>query len=153
MEDNTEEELTAILAHEVGHYKKNHIKQSMILGILQTGVLFFLFGILAQSDSLSLALGASESSFHLALIAFTMLYSPISTIVGVFMNVFSRKNEFEADAYAKETYAAEPLQTALKKLSVNHLSNLTPHPAYVFMHYSHPPLVERLSALQMTKKN
>jgi len=153
MEDNTEEELTAILAHEVGHYKKNHIKQSMILGILQTGVLFFLFGILAKSDSLSLALGSSESSFHLALIAFTMLYSPISTIVGVFMNVFSRKNEFEADAYAKETYAAEPLQTALKKLSVNHLSNLTPHPAYVFVHYSHPPLVERLSALQMTKKS
>lgn len=148
MKDNTEDELTAILAHEVGHYKKNHIKQSMVLGVLQTGVLFFLFGLLAGNNSLSQALGADESNFHIALIAFSMLYSPISLVVGIFMNMFSRKNEFEADAFAKTTYGGEPLQTALKKLSVNHLSNLTPHPAYVFVHYSHPPLAARLNALQ-----
>ena len=148
MKDNTEEELTAILAHEVGHYKKNHIKQGMILGVIQTGVLFFLFGLLSSSSMLGEALGASSNSFHIALIGFSMLYSPISLMTGIGMNLLSRKNEFEADNFAKETYNGEPLQTALKNLSVNHLSNLTPHPSYVFVHYSHPPLIERLEALQ-----
>ena len=148
MKDNTEEELTAILAHEVGHYKKNHIKQGMILGVIQTGVLFFLFGLLSSSSMLGEALGASSNSFHIALIGFSMLYSPISLMIGIGMNLLSRKNEFEADNFAKETYNGEPLQTALKNLSVNHLSNLTPHPSYVFVHYSHPPLIERLEALQ-----
>jgi STE24 endopeptidase len=148
LKDNTEEELTAILAHEVGHYQKNHIKQSMILGMVQTGVLFFLFGILSSSSALAGALGASANNFHIALIGFSMLYSPVSLLIGILMNMFSRKNEFEADAFAKETYDGAPLQSALKKLSVNHLSNLTPHPYYVFAHYSHPPLAQRLEALQ-----
>tara|TARA_B100000497_G_C7684601_1_gene414656 strand:+ start:1224 stop:2453 length:1230 start_codon:yes stop_codon:yes gene_type:complete len=148
MKDNTEEELTAILAHEVGHYKKNHIKQGMILGVIQTGVLFFLFGLLSSSSLLAEALGASSNSFHIALIGFSMLYSPISLMTGIGMNLLSRKNEFEADNFAKETYNGEPLQTALKNLSVSHLSNLTPHPSYVFVHYSHPPLIARLEALQ-----
>ena len=148
MKDNTEEELTAILAHEVGHYKKNHIKQGMILGVIQTGVLFFLFGLLSSSSLLAEALGASSNSFHIALIGFSMLYSPISLMTGIGMNLLSRKNEFEADNFAKETYNGEPLQTALKNLSVSHLSNLTPHPSYVFVHYSHPPLIARLKALQ-----
>ena len=148
MKDNTEEELTAILAHEVGHYKKNHIKQGMILGVIQTGILFFLFGLLSGSSLLVEALGARSNSFHIALIGFSMLYSPISLITGIGMNIISRKNEFEADSFAKETYNGEPLQTALKNLSVNHLSNLTPHPSYVFVHYSHPPLIARLEALQ-----
>lgn len=148
MEDNTEEELTAILAHEVGHYKKNHIKQSMILGILQTGILLFLFGLLSKSEVLAGAFGVADNSFYISLIGFSLLYTPISLIIGILMNMFSRKNEFEADAYAKETYDGEPLQSALKKLSVNHLSNLTPDSRYVFVHYSHPPLVERLKALR-----
>ncbi len=148
MEDNTEEELTAILAHEVGHYKKNHIKQSMVLGVIQTGVLFFLFGLLSKSTALAGAFGVTENSFHIALIGFSLLYTPVSLIVGILMNMFSRKNEFEADAFAKETYDGAPLQSALKKLSVNHLSNLTPDSRYVFVHYSHPPLVARLKALQ-----
>lgn len=148
MKDNTEEELTAILAHEVGHYKKNHIKQGMILGVIQTGILFFLFGLLSGSSLLVEALGARSNSFHIALIGFSMLYSPISLITGIGMNIISRKNEFEADSFAKETYNGEPLQKALKNLSVNHLSNLTPHPSYVFVHYSHPPLIARLKALQ-----
>lgn len=148
MADNSVEELTAILAHEVGHYKKNHIKQSMLLGILQTGVLFFVFGLLSKSEALAGAFGVTSNSFHISLIGFSLLYAPISLLIGILMNLFSRKNEFEADAFAKETYAGEPLQSALKKLSVNHLSNLTPNPSYVFVHYSHPPLVERLTALQ-----
>ena len=148
MEDNTVEELTAILAHEVGHYKKNHIKQSMLLGVLQTGVLFFIFGLLSKSEALAGAFGVSTNSFHISLIGFSLLYSPISLLIGILMNMFSRKNEFEADAFAKETYDGTPLQSALKKLSVNHLSNLTPNEKYVFVHYSHPPLVDRLTALQ-----
>jgi STE24 endopeptidase len=148
MEDNTVEELTAILAHEVGHYKKNHIKQSMLLGILQTGVLFFIFGLLSKSEALAGAFGVTTNSFHISLIGFSLLYSPVSLMIGILMNLFSRKNEFEADAFAKETYDGVPLQSALKKLSVNHLSNLTPNKNYVFVHYSHPPLVERLTALQ-----
>lgn len=148
MKENTEEELTAILAHEVGHYKKNHIKQSMFLGVIQTGVLFFLFGLLSNSSALAGALGAQVNSFHIALVGFSMLYSPVSLLVGILMNMFSRKNEFEADAFAKETYKGEPLQSALKKLSINHLSNLTPHPKYVFVHYSHPPLAQRLRELE-----
>ena len=147
MKDNTDEELTAILAHEVGHYKKNHIKQTMILGVMQTGIMFFLFGLLSKSEALSGAFGVTENSFHISLIGFTLLYAPISMIIGIFMNMFSRKNEFEADAYAKSTYGETPLISALKKLSVNHLSNLTPNKWYVFVHYSHPPLIERWQAM------
>ena len=92
-------------------------------------------------------MGGEVSVLHLNLMAFGMLYSPISTIIGIIGNVLSRKNEYEADAYAKATYAAEPLISGLKKMSSDHLSNLTPHPAYIFVHYSHPPLKERVTAL------
>jgi STE24 endopeptidase len=148
IEDHTEDELTAILAHEVGHYKKKHIQQSLVLGVLQTGLLFFLFGFLANSEALSASLGASDIKFHIALIGFSLIYSPISMLLGIFMNYFSRKNEFEADAFARETFNGEDLVNALKKLSVKHLSNLTPHPWYVFVHYSHPPLAERVKSIQ-----
>lgn len=148
IEETTEEEITAVLAHEVGHYKKKHVQKGMIISILQTGFLFFIFGWLSKNPVLAEVLGAQENSFHLALVAFGLLYSPISMIIGVLMNMNSRKNEFEADAFAKETYSAEPLKTALKKLSVNHLSNLKPHPWYVFFNYSHPPLLARIRALQ-----
>lgn len=147
MKDNTEEELTAILAHEVGHYKMKHVQKSLILSVLQTGVLLFIFGSLASSTALASALGTSEISFHIALLGFSMLYSPISLLTGIAMNMYSRKNEYEADAFAKKTYQAESLMSALKKLSVNHLSNLTPNKIYTFVHYSHPPLVQRLKAL------
>ena len=92
-------------------------------------------------------MGADNSIFHLGLFAFTILYIPIGTILSVLMNIYSRKNEFEADAYAKSTYNGKALQLALKKLSVDSLTNLKPHPFYVFVHYSHPPLLKRLQAL------
>lgn len=145
--DNSTEELTAILAHEVGHYKKKHIIYSMLIGIAQMGFMFFLFGWLAKNQNLALALGVADINFHIALIAFSLLYAPIALITGIFMNIFSRKNEFEADAFAKETYNAAPLISALKKMSKKHLSNLTPNKTYTFIHYSHPPLIERLKAL------
>lgn len=148
IENHSKEELTAVLAHEVGHYKKQHIQKSFIISSLQMAVMLFIFGWLAGNPLLAKILGAEQTSFHLALLAFGLLYSPISLITGLLMNVFSRKNEYEADEFAKETYRPEPLQSALKKLSVDNLSNMTPHPAYVFVHYSHPPVLQRLQALK-----
>ena len=148
MNDQSEEELVAILAHEVGHYKKRHIIQGMILSILHTGFLLFMVGLFVGNEQLSQALAVHTPNFHIGILAFGILFSPISMITGLFMNVLSRKNEYEADNYAKEHYGAEPLISSLKKLSVNHLSNLQPHPAYVFFNYSHPPLLARIENLK-----
>jgi len=147
VEKHTEEELVAVLAHEVGHYKKNHIKQGMFLSVIQIGLMCFLFELCTKLPEITIALGADIPAFHLGLIGFSFLFSPIGLVTGIFMNILSRKNEFEADEYAKETYDGESLKLALKKLSVDSLSNLYPHPFYVFIHYSHPPLLERLKAL------
>lgn len=151
IEKHSTEELVAVLAHEVGHYKKNHIIQSMILSVLQTGVILFILSRFIFNEDLSFALGGEVLSVHLNLIAFGILFSPISEIIGIFMNLFSRKNEYEADNFAAQTYAAQPLINALKNLSVSNLSNLNPHPAYVFAHYSHPPLYKRLENLNKHK--
>ena len=147
VEKHTEEELVAVLAHEVGHYKKNHIKQGVIISVIQIGLMCYLFEICTKLPEITTALGAEVGAFHLGLIGFSLLFSPIGLILGIFGNIISRKNEFEADDYAKKTYDSESLKLALKKLSVDSLSNLHPHPLYVFIHYSHPPLLERLKAL------
>ena len=141
-------ELVAVLAHEIGHYKKKHVLWSLLIGIVQTGLMLYIFSLLIDSPALSAALGVSEPSFHIGLIAFGILYSPLSSVIGIGMNLFSRKNEYEADAFAVQNYDGTPLASALKKLSVKNLSNLRPHPAYVFVHYSHPPLLQRLKALK-----
>ena len=147
VEKHTEEELVAVLAHEVGHFKKKHILSGLIMSIIQIGIMTFFFELCLKLPEISLALGGSEASFHLGLIGFSIIFSPISMLSGILMNYISRKNEFEADAYAKETFNGEDLSLALKKLSVDSLSNIYPHPLYVFFHYSHPPLIERLRAL------
>ena len=147
IDKHEEDELVAVLAHEVGHYKKNHIKQGLLLSISQVGIICYVLQLCLNEPNLSLALGGLESSFHLSLIAFSFLFSPLSIIIGIGMNIFSRKNEYEADKYAKETYNGESLKNALKKLSSDSLTNLYPHPLYVFVHYSHPPLLKRLEAL------
>ena len=144
---HTDEELVSVLAHEVGHYKKKHILYSMIITIFQLGIICYLFEICMQYDLIANSLGSLTMNFHIGIIAFSFLYSPIGLITGIFMNILSRKNEFEADEYAKETYDGNALSLALKKLSVDSLSNLYPHPLYVFIHYSHPPLIKRLKAL------
>ncbi|NKI32841.1 M48 family metallopeptidase [Croceivirga thetidis] len=146
--DLQEDEIVAVLAHEVGHYKRNHVIINLTASILLTGFTLFLLSLFVNNPQLSLAIGVSQPSFHAALIGFVLLYSPISTVTGLAMNYLSRKFEFQADDYAKETFAAEPLITSLKKLSKNSLSNLTPHSAYVFMNYSHPPLAERIRNLR-----
>ena len=147
--DMTTNELVAVLAHEIGHYKKHHVIWSLLLGILQTGVMLFIFSLFVGNPDLSAALGVETPSFHIGLIAFGILYSPISMITGIIMNVFSRKNEYEADAFAAKYFDARELAAALKKLSIKNLSNLRPHPAYVFFHYSHPTLLQRLQALKI----
>ncbi|WP_111308383.1 M48 family metallopeptidase [Confluentibacter sediminis] len=148
MNDLEEEEIVAVLAHEVGHYKKKHIIFNLFASILMTGLMLYILSLFISNPLLSNALGVETPSFHIGLIAFGLLYAPISEITGLIMNLFSRKFEYQADDYAKNTYKAEPLITSLKKLSKNSLSNLTPHPAYVFMHYSHPTLLERITNLR-----
>ena len=110
--------------------------------------MLFLFSLLIDSPQLSRALGVEKPNFHIGMIAFGILYSPVSFVLGIFMNILSRKNEFQADAYASENYDPDALASALKKLSGKNLSNLTPHPLYVFFNYSHPPLLERLRNLK-----
>jgi STE24 endopeptidase len=146
--DMDTDEITAVLAHEVGHYKMKHVLQSMVLSVAQMGVLFFLFGWLAHNPLMGEVLGAKENTFYLSLVTFSLLYSPVSTVIGLFMNVFSRKNEYEADNYAKTTYGADPLISALKKLYVNTLGNPQPDPFYVFVNYSHPTLLQRIRAMK-----
>jgi STE24 endopeptidase len=148
IDNHTTDELVSILAHEVGHYKKKHIYKSLVLSTIQIFIMLFIFSYFIDSPVLAQALGAEQPSFHLSLLAFMLLYSPISTLTGLLMNAYSRKNEFEADRFARETADGKALQEALKKLSVDHLSNLHPHKAYVIFHYSHPPLLDRLNALQ-----
>lgn len=147
IKEHTTKELVAILAHEVGHYKKKHNQVSMLVSIIYAGALLYLISIFIGLPVLSQAIGAEKGSFHMGITAFMLLYSPISLVLGVVMNIVSRRNEFQADRYAGTNYDPSYLQDALKKLSVNHLSNLRPHPAYVFFHYSHPPLLERLKEL------
>jgi STE24 endopeptidase len=146
------EELVAVLAHEIGHNKKKHVIQSLLIGLVQTGVVLFLFGLLVNNPSLSKALGVTEPNFHIGLIAFGVLYSPVSFFLAIFMNMLSRKNEYQADRFAAENYKPAALAGALKKLSVNNLSNLTPHKSYVFFHYSHPTLLQRLAYLKTFEK-
>ncbi len=151
IKDLDKEEIIAVLAHEIGHYKKKHTLSSTLLGIIQTGLTLFLFSQFLDNPGLSSALGVEEPNFHISLIAFGILYTPISILLGLIMNIFSRKNEYEADRFAAKHFRAEPLISGLKKLTSNNLSNLTPHPLYVFFHYSHPPLLQRVRALKETE--
>lgn len=146
---HTVPELVAVLAHEIGHFKKKHILKTLVLGILQMGFIFYLLGLFLNNRSLFDAFGVQETSVYLSFVFFSFLLSPLSKLIGVGMAIFSRKNEFEADAFAVDvTGSATPLITALKSLSKENLSNLTPHPFYVFINYSHPPMTTRLAALR-----
>jgi STE24 endopeptidase len=147
IDNHTTDELVAVLAHEIGHYKKKHTLLGTVLGIMQTGIILFILSVFISNPLLSQALGAEKGSFHLGLLAFGILYSPLSLLLGVLMNLISRSNEFAADKFAAVNFSGHSLKEALKKLSVKNLSNLRPHPAYVFFHYSHPPLLQRLESI------
>ena len=148
IKEMSDEEIVAVLAHEIGHYKKKHVLRSMVFSVILTGLMLFLFSLVIDSPLLSRAMGAEVPSFHLGLIVFGILYSPLSLLIGLVTNYVSRNNEFEADRFVHDNYDPEILASALKKLSVKNLSNMIPHPAYVFFHYSHPPLLERLAKLE-----
>lgn len=148
IEDLSTEEIVAVLAHEIGHYKMKHTRKGMIMSILQTGLTLFILSLFISNPALSRALGVEKPTFHVGLIAFGILYSPISTVLGLGMHIISRKHEFEADTFARQHGKGIHLASGLKKLSVKNLSNLNPHPLYVFFHYSHPPLLQRLERLE-----
>jgi STE24 endopeptidase len=148
IDDLSTEEIVAVLAHEVGHYKHKHTLSGLLLSTIQTGITLYIFSLFTVNPMLSEALGARVPGFHMALMAFAVIYSPFSTIIGLFMNMLSRKNEYEADRFTKKYNLDSALVSALKKLSSNNLSNLTPHPAYVFFHFSHPTLLQRIRGLK-----
>ncbi len=149
VQNHTTDELVAILAHEVGHYKHKHIVQSMVLSFLQSGILFFTLSLFMNNSELSAAFYIEQTSIYASIVFFSLMYSPMSEILGILFNMFSRKNEFEADSYAvRTTHNAQSMIQALKRLSANNLSNLTPHPLHVFLNYSHPPVLQRIEAIQ-----
>lgn len=148
IEELTTEEVVAVLAHEIGHYRKNHIYKGLILSLIQLFIMVFLLGKALILPSFAQALGAHQMSFYMGLLAFALLYSPISFVLDIFMNLFSRKHEYQADAYATAKGFGKSLVNALIKLSVLSLSNLQPHPLYLFFHYSHPTLLQRKQAIE-----
>lgn len=149
IENHTVPELVAVLAHEIGHYKKKHIIKGMVISILHTGVLFFLLSFFLSEEALFDAFYMEQMSVYTGLIFFGMLYSPIEMILSIFMQMSSRKHEYEADEYAaKTTGKPGDMISTLKKLSKDNLSNLTPHPFYVFLNYSHPPVLQRITAIR-----
>ena len=142
-------ELVAVLAHEMGHYKRRHILWMMVAGILQAGVMLYLLSLFISSPSLFAAFYMDHPSVYAGLLFFSILYSPIDFFMGIAMQIFSRKNEYSADQFAVETTRdPQSFITALKKLTVHNLSNLTPHPLYVFLNYSHPPVLDRIKTIE-----
>ncbi len=149
IDNHTTPELVAVLAHEVGHYKKRHIPKNMIISFLHTGVMLWLLSLFIQMPGLHEAFLMEEISVYAGLLFFGLLYTPIEMILSVVMQVFSRKHEFEADRYAADTTGnPESMVAVLKKLSADNLSNLTPHPFHVFLNYSHPPVLQRIRAIR-----
>ena len=148
IDDLESDEIVAVLAHEIGHYKKKHSLSGLLIGIVQTGIMLYLFSLFVAVPELSQALGGESASCPIGLIAFTILYAPLSMLLGIGTSIFSRRNEYQADAYAAEHYSADALISGLKKLSKKSLSNLAPHPLYVFFHYSHPTLLQRIRKLK-----
>jgi len=149
-----EPEIVAVLAHEMGHFKLNHIIQMLVASIVQTGIMFYLLSLFLGNTELSEAFRLEKTTVYSSLVLFGFLYSPINVLVSILFNFFSRKNEFAADRYAlQSTGSAECLISSLKKLSQANLSNLTPHPAMVFLHYSHPPVLLRIEKLRQVNSN
>ena len=149
IEKHTIAELVAILAHEIGHYKKKHILQGMIISILHTGILFYLLSIFLNQKGLFDAFYMENLSLYTGFLFFGMLYTPLELILSIFMNILSRKNEFQADKFSvTTTNKHQDMISALKKLSKDNLSNLTPHPFYTFLNYSHPPVLERIREIK-----
>jgi len=153
IEKHTVDELVAIIAHEVGHYKKKHNIKGIIMGVVQTGIMFYLLSLFINNEGLFSAFKMENVSIYASLLFFSILYSPIELIISLLGNAISRKHEFEADAYAKAaTGTGKDLIDGLKKLTVTNLGNLTPHKLTVWLNYSHPPVLSRIQALDDLEK-
>ena len=149
IEKHSVSELTAVLAHEIGHYKKKHILLGTLISMVETAITFYLFSLFLNNSELASAFAVSEPSIYTSLVFFGMLFTPISMILSIFGHMLSRRNEFQADRFAAENIEEkEDMITALKNLSADNLSNLTPHPFYVFLNYSHPPVLQRIRAIK-----
>lgn len=153
IEKLTIDEVIAVLAHETGHYKCGHIRKLLFISIVQTGMMLLLLALALDVSSLSGSFGVDYHSFHIGLLAFVLLYTPISFIMGVFSNMLSRRFEYEADAFTAKAGYAEALVSSLRNLTKENLSNLTPHPLYVFFKYSHPDMASRLNHIMTVKQN
>ncbi len=151
IKNHSVDELVAVLAHEIGHYKLKHIISNMIISIITTGIMLYIMSKFLFNSEISYALGGNISFRHLEIFAFFIIYSPINTILSILLNIKSRKNEYEADDFAVRSYKKKPLITALKRLSKDNLTNLTPHPLYEFINYSHPSLSKRLNSINNLK--
>jgi STE24 endopeptidase len=133
----------------MGHYKKRHILKSILISVMTTGLVFFTLSLFINNESLFSAFKMQHTSIQASLFFFAFLYAPINLVISIFSNILSRRHEYEADAYAVSTYRKpESMISALKKLTVDNLSNLTPHPLKVFLTYGHPPVLERIRAIR-----
>jgi STE24 endopeptidase len=148
MEDLNTEEIVAVLAHEIGHYKMKHIFYMIAISLASTGLMLWALSIFLGSTALAQALGGTAASFHLGMVGFSLLYSSVSDVLDGAINYLSRKHEYEADAFAAAHGVGEALITGLKKISSKSLTNLTPHPIVVFCRYSHPTLLQRIHQVQ-----
>ena len=149
LEKLEDDEILVVLAHEMGHFKRKHIPKMMVTSLLQSGLMFFILSLFLGNEELFAAFGMENISIYASLIFFLFLYAPISSLISIFFNIFSRKHEYEADAWAVETTGkGQALVSGLKKLSVHNLSNLTPHPLNVFLNYSHPPILQRIRRVE-----
>jgi STE24 endopeptidase len=151
IKNHTVDELVAVLAHEIGHYKLNHIKTNMAISVITTGFMLFILSNFIFNSQVSYALGGNVSFRHLEIFAFFIIYSPVSSLISILMNIKSRKNEYEADEYAVKNFNKKPMLDALKRLSKDNLTNLTPHPLYEFLNYSHPSISKRLYSIEKIK--
>ena len=151
IKNHTVDELVAVLAHEIGHYKLNHIKTNMAISVITTGFMLFILSNFIFNSQVSYALGGNVSFRHLEIFAFFIIYSPVSSLISILMNIKSRKNEYEADEYAVKNFNKKPMLDALKRLSKDNLTNLTPHPLYEFLNYSHPSVSKRLYSIEKIK--
>ena len=148
VEKHSTNEIVSVVAHEVGHYKLKHVLQGTILGIIETGIMLFAFNLIMNDISLFQVFGVSQLSVHAGIVFFSMLYAPVSMFTSIVTTAISRKNEYEADKYSYDTTNnREALVSMLIGLSANNLSHLTPHPLKVFLSYSHPPVVDRIKAV------
>lgn len=147
IDELSENQIVAVLAHEVGHYKLKHVYIGLFMSLIQSAIMIWLLSVAISKPELSMALGATNPSFYMGIVAFGLLFSPISTITGIMSNIISRKHEYQADRFANKLGLGNELIAGLIKLSVTSLSNLTPHWLYVFFNYSHPTLLQRKKAI------